>query len=143
MAAEDRSHDDRPDEDRPHEDRAHEHIDDAPETDRIPESPHYTPPVAATETKSRWAAMREPAHRHPVGVAVGAGAAGLVIGFLGGTLADAHPTMSLSVGTASVAQPAAPGPGFWGPGGPGGPAGPGGPEHGPGGHGPGGPGGPD
>lgn len=108
--------------DRPQDDSTVEHTDDTPETDRIPESqPHYAPPAAAPEAKERWASVREPARRHPVGAAVGAAAVGLVIGFLGGTLADAHPMMSLSVGTAAVAQPAAPGPGFWGPEGPGGP----------------------
>ena len=126
--------------DRPQQDRADEPDHD---TDRIPESqppePQYVAAVPAVEKTGRWAAVREPARRHPVGAAVGAAAAGLVIGFLGGTLFDAHPMMSLSVGTAPIAHQ--------GPGGPGwDPRGPGEPGHGPDGpgrhHGPDGPGGP-
>lgn len=107
--------------------------------------------AAADERPSRWQALREPARRHPVGATVGAAAAGLLIGFVGGQVVDAHPMLSLTVGSTpspgGVAQAPVPpppggdrGPGSlpWGPPSPGGPGGPGGPW-GPGGPGPAGP----
>lgn len=94
-------------------------------------------PAAAAD---RWASVTRPARRHPVGLAVGTGLAGLVIGMLGGLAVNAHPMVSLTVGTAPAVapadrpQPGVPGagpglhsPGMHGPGGPGGPGGPAGP----------------
>ncbi|WP_237571111.1 hypothetical protein [Mycolicibacterium lacusdiani] len=116
---------------------------DGDDTEVIEQRPVDQAPVPQ---QSRWRAVREPARRHPIGVAVGTALAGLVIGFGTGVLVDAHPMMALTVGTDPI--PAAPqhGPGWGGderpvppppPGGPGAPHGPGGPA------GPGGPGGPD
>lgn len=89
-------------------------------------------PAAAAD---RWASVTRPARRHPVGLAVGTGLAGLVIGMLGGLAVNAHPMVSLTVGTAPAVAPAdrpqpgvpGAGPGLHSPGmhGPGGPAGPG------------------
>jgi hypothetical protein len=102
---------------------------DEPETARI-SAPSEQGPVATAP--SRWDTVTEPARRHPIGVAVGSAIVGLAVGLLGGIAVDAHPQMSLTVGTAPT--PAA----FDGPAGPPPPPGP--DHHGP--HGPGGPGGP-
>lgn len=60
------------------------------------------PEPAPWTVPGRWAAITVPARRHPVGLAIGSAAAGLVLGLLGGLAVDAHPMMSLTVGTAAV-----------------------------------------
>lgn len=69
------------------------------------------PPAANAELRrGRWSGLREPAKRHPIGAALGAAGVGLVVGLLGGIAIDAHPMMSLTVGTAPYATQS-PGPG--------------------------------
>ncbi len=94
-------------------------------------------PAAASQTPGRWSTVTGSARQHPVGVAIGSAAVGLVVGLLGGLAANAHPMMSFTVGTAAVPAsadrlyPGPPpprdmgGPGLVGPQGPGGPVGPG------------------
>ncbi|MEH3128788.1 MAG: hypothetical protein PGN27_02370 [Mycolicibacterium neoaurum] len=129
-----------------------------PDSDEPVSSSEITTPVAYQEVSAQEpeVAGQRPARRHQVGVAVATAAAGLLVGFLGGVAVDAHPMVSLTVGSTSepggFARPPAPGQGPEGPGGPGvfaprppmppGPAdgGPGVPApggHGPGAHGPG------
>jgi hypothetical protein len=120
-----------------------------------PLRPTETAPEERAEAQpGRWESLQAPARRHPIGAALAAAGAGLVIGLLGGLAIDAHPMMSLTVGTTPSAPDLA---GFHAPAGPppgpgpdgaraGGPVGPPPPPPGPGGPGlpppPPGPGGP-
>lgn len=129
-----------------------------PDSDEPLSSSEVTAPVAYQEVpvQEPVRAEQRPARRHQVGLAVATAAAGLLVGFLGGVAVDAHPMVSLTVGSSSepgnFARPPAPGPGPDGPGGPGvfaprppmppgpadgGPGAPGPGGAGPGGHGPG------
>lgn len=71
-----------------------------------PTEPLYStePPAAKVEARQdRWASLREPARSHPLAAALGAAGIGLVVGVFGGLLINAHPMMSLTVGTAPYA----------------------------------------
>ncbi|WBP95785.1 MULTISPECIES: hypothetical protein [Mycobacteriaceae] len=129
-----------------------------PDSGEPTSSSEVTAPVAHQEVAAQEPEIAEkrPARRHQVGVAVATAAAGLLVGFLGGVAVDAHPMVSLTVGSTpdpgGFARPPAPGIGPDGPGGPGmfaprppmppgpadgGPGAPGPGGAGPGGHGPG------
>lgn len=96
-----------------------------PDSDEPLSSSEVTAPVAYQEVpvQEPVRAEQRPARRHQVGLAVATAAAGLLVGFLGGVAVDAHPMVSLTVGSSSepgnFARPPAPGPGPDGPGGPG------------------------
>lgn len=95
-----------PDPDHRHE--IHEVEAPAPETEPLAyteEQPRR--PVADEGRATGWQAGREPVRRHPLGAAVGAAAVGLLVGFLGGAAVDAHPMMSLTVGSTSTQDDAA------------------------------------
>lgn len=129
-----------------------------PDSGEPTSSSEVTAPVAHQQVSAQEhdIAERRPARRQQVGVAVATAAAGLLVGFLGGVAVDAHPMVSLTVGSTpepgGFARPPAPGQGPEGPGGPGmfaprppmppgpadgGPGAPGPGGAGPGGHGPG------